>query len=296
VRDFEGKVAVVTGAASGMGYAFAERFAREGMKVVLADVERDALDAAVQRLRQQEHDVLGVIADVSSYEAVEALAQRAVETYGKVHVLCNNAGVGGGGGTYIWEHSLKDWQWTFGVNFWGVVYGIKVFLPLMLAHGEEGHVVNTASIAGLTAGAHLEIYGATKHAVTRISEALYLQLREINAKIGASVLCPGYVRTQIFTSSRNRPEEMWEEGAARPSAEELAERLREAEERIAQAGVIEPSEAAERVIEAMREERFWILPHDQFDDAIRRRYEGILERRNPVPQPPLFPMGAAAAR
>jgi NAD(P)-dependent dehydrogenase (short-subunit alcohol dehydrogenase family) len=288
VRELAGRVAVVTGAASGIGLAVAERFAREGMKVVLADVEEEALELAVQRLRQQEHDVIGVRTDVSRYEEVEALARRAVEAYGKVHVLCNNAGVGAGGGAYMWEHSLKDWEWTFAVNLWGVVYGIKAFLPLMLEHGEEGHVVNTASIAGITGGAHLEIYGATKHAVVRLSEALYLQLREIDAKVSASVLCPGYVRTAIFASVRNRPDEMWDGAAARPSAEELERRLREAHERVAPAGLIEPGEVAERVLEAVREDRFWILTHEQFDDAVRRRYEGILERRNPVLQPPLF--------
>ncbi len=166
MQDLTGKVAVITGAASGIGYAMAERFARDGMRVVLADVEQPALDTAVAGLRSAGHEVMGVVTDVSSAEAVEQLAQRTLDAYGKVHVLCNNAGVSGGKGSYraiIWEASLKDWQWITGVNYWGVVHGIRIFVPLMLQHGEEGHVVNTSSQAGLAPG--MGVYGATKHAV-----------------------------------------------------------------------------------------------------------------------------------
>ena len=287
MRDFEGRVAVVTGAASGLGRAFAERFAREGMRVVLADVEEGALDLAVQELQQAEHDVIGVLTDVSSPEAVEQLAARTLEAYGAVHVLCNNAGVGGGGqGARLWEHSLEDWRWTFGVNFWGVVHGIRTFLPIMLEQGEPAHVVNTASIAGLIGGAGLDIYGASKHAVVRISEALHLQLAELDAPVKASVLCPGFVNTNIGSSWRNRPDELWTDGV-RPSEEEL-ERRRQARQPAVQArtNVIEPGPVADQVVQAIRDEQFYILTHDDFDAGIRTRMENILRRRNPVTQQP----------
>ncbi|HWC29553.1 MAG TPA: SDR family NAD(P)-dependent oxidoreductase, partial [Dehalococcoidia bacterium] len=182
MQNFEGKVAVVTSAASGIGRALAERFANEGMRVVLADVEEPALETAVRELTQAEHEVIGVQTDVSKRESVEELARQAIDAFGKVHVLCNNAGVGGGRGL-LWEMTLNDWEWTFGVNFWGVLYGIRTFVPLMLSHGEEGHVVNTASMAGITPGGGP--YGVTKHAVVALSEGLYLNLRMIQAKIGA---------------------------------------------------------------------------------------------------------------
>ena len=169
MRDFEGKVAVVTGAASGMGRAFAQRFAEEGMRVVLADIEKPALDAAVAELRQQEHDVIGVQTDVSNIASVENLARETIAAYGKVHVVCNNAGVTKHTGEAVWELTDNDWQWLVGVNFWGVVHGIRVFVPLMLEHGEDAHVVNTASMAGLVVGSGA--YGAAKHAVVSFPRA-----------------------------------------------------------------------------------------------------------------------------
>ncbi len=288
MRDFEGRVAVVTGAASGIGRAFAERFGREGMKVVLADVERDALDAAVRELRTQELDVLGVVTDVSSPASVEGLAKQTLDAYGGVHLLCNNAGVLGdpdppdGPPTRLWEHSLKEWQWMFGVNVWGVVHGIHTFLPIMLAQDEPGHVVNTASVAGLTSGSRLGIYGATKHAVVRISEALYAQLTEIGAKVGASVLCPGGVETRIQLASRNRPDELRDE-APRLTPEQIAARERERTARRVYPQMA-PAEVAERVLRAVQEEQFYILTHDQHDDQIRERMEDIRLRRNPRPR------------
>jgi NAD(P)-dependent dehydrogenase (short-subunit alcohol dehydrogenase family) len=189
MQEFEGKVAVVTGAASGIGLAMASRFASEGMRVVLADVEAPALDAAVTRLRQQEHEVLGVVTDVSSESAVEALAQQTLDAYGGVHILCNNAGVGGGFTTAIWESSLKDWQWTMGVNLWGVVHGVHTFLPIMLEQDEPGHIVNTASSAGLMPGNR--IYGVTKHAVVALTEALWDGLIQRESKLRCSAPATG---------------------------------------------------------------------------------------------------------
>ncbi len=283
MRDFEGKVAVITGGASGMGRAFAERFAREGVKIVLADVEEEALNATVQQMQQAEHDVVGVLADVSSAQAVEELAEKALDAHGKVHLLFNNAGVGGGGeGAKLWEHSVEDWDWTFGVNLWGVVYGIKTFLPTMLEQGEEGHVINTASIAGLIGGPGLDIYGATKHAVVRVSEALHLQLAELDSPVKASVLCAGFVDTNIGTSWRNRLDELWTDGA-RLSDEELEQRrVARASVQATRTNVITPEVVADQVFEAVRDKQFYIITHDNFDDAIRTRMDNILERHNPI--------------
>jgi NAD(P)-dependent dehydrogenase (short-subunit alcohol dehydrogenase family) len=281
MQDFEGKIAVVTGAASGIGNALAERFARAGMKVVPADVEEPALEAAVRELKQREHDVIGVRTDVSSAESVEELARQTLAAYGKVHVLCNNAGVGGGRGL-VWQSSLQDWQWLLGVNFWGVVHGIRAFLPIMLAQGEEGHVVNTASLAGLTAGSG--IYGVTKHAVVSLSEALHLQLQLIQSKISVSALCPGFVRTNITNASRNRPAELQNEDE--PPLDGVEEEIRAAMERAVQGGLA-PAEVAEIVLDAIRKEQFWILTTDEFDGAVRGRVDGILARRNPELQLPL---------
>lgn len=293
MQSFEGRVAVVTGAASGMGRAFAERFAHAGMKVVLADVEQEALHAAVQELKQREFDVLGVRTDVARPDAVEDLARQALDAYGKVHILCNNAGVAadsevgsllGGPVVPMWEQSLADWEWTFAVNFWGVVHGIRTFLPIMLAQDDEGHILNTASIAGLTSGARLPIYGATKHAVVRISEALHLQLAGMQSKLKVSVLCPGGVNTRIALASRNRPGEAWDDAAPRPTAAELAGREQQWAARTGPTGM-PPEAVAETVFQAIQDERFYILTHAEYDDAIRARTENILGRHNPELRP-----------
>jgi NAD(P)-dependent dehydrogenase (short-subunit alcohol dehydrogenase family) len=289
MRTFENRVAVVTGAASGMGRAFAERFARAGMKVVLADIEEDALQATVQTLRQGEFDVIGVRTDVGKADAVADLARQALDAYGKVHIVCNNAGVAadaeairllGGPPVRMWEQPLKDWEWTFAVNFFGVVHGIRTFVPIMLEQGEEGHIVNTASIAGLTSGAGLPIYGASKHAVVRISEALHAQLTEIGAPVKVSVLCPGGVNTRIALASRNRPEEYWDADATRPASDELEQR-EVTWAALTGARGLAPETVAERVFQAIEQEQFYILTHDEFDGAIRTRMENILARRNP---------------
>ena len=199
MREFEGKIAVVTGAASGMGRAFAERFARAGMHVVLADIEEEALKTAVRELEQEEHRVIGVVTNTMSRDSVQALARRAIDEFGKVHIVCNNAGVtsrgdaGAAGRRGVWEIPQSDWDWLLGVNFWGVLYGLQVFIPHMLEHGEEGHIVNTASLAGLIPGGGA--YGVTKHGVLALSEGLYRDLKARDARIGASVLCPGFVNT-----------------------------------------------------------------------------------------------------
>jgi NAD(P)-dependent dehydrogenase (short-subunit alcohol dehydrogenase family) len=278
MKDFEGKVAVVTGAASGIGLGMATRFAQEGMKVVLADVEQPALDAAVLQLQRAEHQVIGVHADVSDGKSVDALAKAALDAYGAVDVLCNNAGVGGGRGL-LWESTMKDWQWVFGVNFWGVLHGIRTFVPIMLSQGEEGHIVNTASLAGLAPGSG--IYAVTKHAVVSLTEALNANLRMIQSKIGVSCLCPGFVKTNILNAERNRPTEWSNEGAEAPlnPAEEM---FRKYMEDSVAAGMA-PEQVGDIVLQGIRDDRFWILTSEQFDTVVQMRMESILSRTNPAP-------------
>jgi NAD(P)-dependent dehydrogenase (short-subunit alcohol dehydrogenase family) len=271
--DFEGKVAVVTGAASGMGRAFAERFAKAGMKVVLADVEAPALETAIADLRRAEHDVIGVVTDVSKQEAVADLARRATDVYGRIHVLCNNAGVDGFLGT-IWESTPRDWQWTFGVNFWGIVHGVEAFLPGMLAHGEEGHIVNTASATAVVPAN--TIYGITKQATLAYSETVYTHLKQQGANIGVTCLCPGIVNTKIFYAGRNRPDELRDET---PEQERDAARRNALRERIAHGA--QPSEVAEIVVNAIRRQQFYLLTDDEWDEGARRRGEAILARGVP---------------
>jgi NAD(P)-dependent dehydrogenase (short-subunit alcohol dehydrogenase family) len=279
MRDFEGKVAVVTGGASGIGLGMATRFAEQGMKVVLADVEEPALEAAVTRLRQAEHDVLGVVTDVSKPESVEALARKTLDAYGKVHVLCNNAGVGGGAGGAIWEATLKDWQWTLGVNLWGVIYGIHTFVPIMLEQDEEGHVVNTASMAGITPSNRP--YSISKHGVVSLSEALHEGLRDRGAKVHCSCLCPGVINTNIMFGSRNRPPELINPGREQPTEREM--RRSNAVHKYAVEKGMDPLEVGDMVVEAIRNEQFWILTHPDWDNIIRTRVDDILARRNPTP-------------
>jgi NAD(P)-dependent dehydrogenase (short-subunit alcohol dehydrogenase family) len=281
MKDFRGKVAVVTGAASGIGFALANRFARNGMKVVMADVEEPALEGAVASMRRQNHDVTPVVTDVAKLQDIEALAEKALSAYGKVHILCNNAGVGGLFTVPIWETTHKDWQWTVGVNLMGPVNGIRTFVPIMLRQDEEGHIVNTASIAGLTTGSR--IYGVTKHAVVALSEALYTNLRQVDAKIGVSVLCPNMVQTKMPYAYRNRPPELLDESNAPPPPAErdMADRLFK---RTQEEGM-PPHEAAELVLNAIKDDQFWVLTSDESHEAIRARAESIVNRTNPPARP-----------
>jgi NAD(P)-dependent dehydrogenase (short-subunit alcohol dehydrogenase family) len=272
MRDLPGKVAVVTGGASGIGRAMGERFGREGMKVVLADIEQDALDATVRELRQAELDVIGVRCDVSRPDSVEALAQETLRQYGKVNLVCNNAGVFLGMKP-MWESTLKDWLWIVGVNLWGVIHGVRTFVPIMLESGEDGHIINTASQAGLVTAN--SIYSLTKHAVVALSEGLYLQLQQAGAPIGVSALCPLFVDTKIMASERNRPDELQNETG--PEAMPFGGVMRDS---------TPPSEQADYVLEALLEGRFYMFPFMQrVDDNVRARFEEIIERRNPVARP-----------
>jgi len=273
VIEFEGRTAVITGAASGIGLALATRFAEARMNVVLADIEKSALDRAVNSLEERQHRVTGVLVNTMLKDSVRALADRAVAEFGKVHILCNNAGVASRNepGQGVWELPDADWDWVMGVNFYGVLYGLQAFVPHMLAHGEAGHIVNTASLAGLLPGGGP--YGVSKHGVLALSEGLHRDLKLRGAAIGASVLCPGFVNTQIFDSERNRPSDLTPPGTATGGMPEAA--------RAMLAMGKQPSDIAEAVFESIRDNRFYILPHPAWDASVRARVEHVLGRREP---------------
>lgn len=273
-----GRVAVVTGAASGIGLGLSERFAAEGMSVVMADVEAPALQEAAGKLSGQGATVLPVIADVSSAEQVAALRDQAVGAFGAVHLLCNNAGVGGPTGP-LWLVGAGDWEWVLGVNLGGVINGIRAFVPLLLEQ-DAAHIVNTASIFGVFAGA-LGPYGISKHGIVALSETLYFQFRALGSRVGVSVLCPGAVRTNFGTSARNRPAKAGPTLAPSQAERAGAERFRE----LALTGR-EPSEVAAIVVDAIRNGRFYILTSANRNEAVRRRAEEILAG---IPPAPPFP-------
>jgi NAD(P)-dependent dehydrogenase (short-subunit alcohol dehydrogenase family) len=279
MKDFKDKVAVVTGGASGIGRGLAERFASEGMKIVLADVEEKALKQAEAEFREKGVDVLGVQTDVSKPEALEKLAQETLDAFGGVHIVCNNAGVAGAWGP-IWENTLDDWNWIMGVNLWGVIHGMRTFLPIMLKQDEEGHIVNTASLAGLMTGSG--IYGVTKQAVVALSESMFNDLKLANAKIGVSVLCPGWVNTSILDAARNRPAELAHTAVPQVDAERL-QAMEEAVRNFLKTGK-SPAEIADQVLQAIRDEKLYVITHPEMDFIFRDRFEKIMARENPVPR------------
>ena len=276
MNTLRGRVAVVTGAASGIGLALAERFATEGMKVVMADIEAPALDAAAEGLRRKGATVLATRVDVASPEDVERLARETYAAFGAAHVLCNNAGVAVLGAVH--EHTLADWQWVINVNLWGVIHGVRAFLPRMLGGGDEGHIVNTASMAGLTTAPFMSVYDVTKHGVVALSESLYKEMQVTGAPIGVSVVCPGLINTSIMRSSRNRPEELAETGKTGPGAQTFGQAL---SDRLATG--YPPSEVAEQVVQGIREGRFYIVPaQPEVKAGIAIRAQDLLALRNPT--------------
>jgi len=278
MKEFKDKVAVVTGAASGIGRAMAERFAAEGMKVVLADIDEGALAETAAEMEAKGATVLTVRTDVSAFDDVAALANKAVDAFGAVHVLCNNAGVSVGG--MSWERTLKDWQWVLGVNLWGVIHGHQAFVPIMLEQDTEGHIVNTASMAGLTSIPMHGVYQVTKHGVVTLSETLHHELAMTGAKVKVSVLCPGWVNTRIGDSDRTRSADLQNEAAEptmRPEEEAFDKFARQA-----LAEGLSPQQVADDVFRAIRDERFYILTHPEWNDFIRTRMEDILEGRSPT--------------
>jgi len=270
-----GKVAAVTGAASGLGRAMALAFARQGMHLALADVDEKNLAETKRMARELGVDTVAMRVDVSQSDEVEGFAARSIEALGRVHVLCNNAGVSPVGAA--WENTVADWEWTLGVNLWGVIHGIRAFVPHLIAQ-DEGHVVNTASVAGLISVPGMAVYNVTKHAVVTLSETLRHDLRLRNSRVGVSVLCPAYVPTGIADSERARPSAL----ANPPGNQSAAQRATEAMVKKAVAsGKISADQVADAVLDAIRRERFYILTHERIKPAIRARMEDVLEDRMP---------------
>ena len=278
MRNFENRVAVITGAGSGIGAALAWRFARAGMKIVVADIDLAAAAAMQEQLAAAGHAALAVRTDVADAAQVEALADAAWAAYGAVDILFHNARIVPAGRLRpIWEYPLEDWTWSLDVNLMGVVHGIRSFVPRMLAQGSEGHVVTTASVAGLISGSASVPYGAAKHAAVLATEALYAALRERGAPIGVTLLCPGLVNTQIYRAERNRPAQLQPAGGPAqeaPALRSIAPAL--------YAGAISPEQVAAQVFDAVSNDQLYALTTVNFDDAIRERSEAILARRNPV--------------
>ncbi|NYH19746.1 SDR family oxidoreductase [Paraburkholderia bryophila] len=296
--EFTGKVAVITGAASGFGRAFADKGAALGMKLVLADVNPEALALTVDALRAGGADAIGVPTDVASAAQVEALAQAALDAFGKVHLLFNNAGVGSGG--FLWESSVNDWSWVFGVNVMGVAHGVRVFTPIMLAQNEPAHIVNTASVAGLLSPPAMGIYNASKHAVVSLTETLYhdLQLAQAaqvtqaaeagqgagagagaaGALVGCSLLCPAFVPTGIANAERARPATLRNDSGPTRSQIAAGKQLH----RAVQSGKLSAADVADITFEAIAARRFYIITHPGIMATVELRHEDIEHLRNPT--------------
>lgn len=271
MKELSGKVAVVTGAASGIGLAMAERFGAEGMRVVLADIEADALRKIASQMRADGHDVSSIRVDVSNAAEIQELADFTLNKYGEVHIICNNAGVGMGGA--LWEHTVKDWEWLLGVNLWGVIHGIRTFVPIMMRQATECHIVNTASAAGLDARPWLGMYSASKYAVVAISEALRQELAMTGARIGVSVLCPAVVNTRIGAAERNRPAALSNESGAEvpPQAQAFGEAFR-----AMLASGIAPRDVADAIIDAIHNDRLYIFTNAETEARLRGRLDRML--------------------
>jgi len=275
MKEFKGKVAVITGAASGIGRGIAERCVSQGMKVVLADIDEADLTNAETELKTAGGTVLGVRTDVSKRSDVELLARQALDAFGQVHLLFNNAGVAAGGAP--WEATWNDWEWVIGVNLWGVIHGVKVFTPLMLAQKTECHIINTSSAAGLIVGGASAPYAVSKHAVVALSESLYLTLQQRNSLVTVSVLCPGLVRTNIANAERNRPAELRNEPVTlTPEMQAGLAAFKAAIE-----ASMPPLQVADVVFDAIKKGQFYILPHPEWTEVIQLRTDKLLRMENP---------------
>lgn len=280
MKNFNGKVAVITGGASGLGREFANRAAELGMKLVLADVQQDTLDQARIELEARGAEVLAMLCDVRKGEQVQALADATMEKFGAVHLVFNNAGVGSGG--LIWENSEADWEWVLGVNLWGVIHGVRIFTKLMLECAKndpafEGHVVNTASMAGLLNAPTMGVYNVSKHAVVSLSETLFHDLGLVNAPIGASVLCPYFVPTGISQSHRNRPEDV--KMTAGPTASQMAAQAMTV--KAVESGKVSAADVATITFDAIAAGQFYIYSHPGALGGVAERMDEIVHQRNP---------------
>jgi len=281
MQEFGGKVAVITGAASGIGFGIAKHCVGLGMKVVLADIEERALSAAKETLGAGDANLLAIVTDVSKSEQVDNLCQKTLDKFGAVHLLFNNAGVGAGLTT--WGSTLADWDWVINVNLKGVVHGIHTFVPVMLKQGGACRVINTASVAGLVSTAFSGPYTMSKHAVVSMSESLHNELTIIQSAVRVSVLCPGFVQTKIMDSARNRPDELVNPPFAVPPAPELIARLQRMRDKVEHGMSCE--RVAEQVFAAIREDRFYIVTHPEMREAIRQRAENVIAENNPCLPP-----------
>lgn len=280
MRDLNGKVAVITGGASGIGLAMAERFGREGMKLVIADIQQDAIDRSVAGLKAKNFEAVGVRTDVSKYEDVEALVSATIQAFGKVHVVVNNAGVSMTGPT--WQMSLDDWRWVMGVNFWGVVHGIKAFTPILIAQGEPAHIVNTASLASFVGIGIHSPYCASKAAVLSISQSIRSELVAELHPVGVSVVCPGMVATDIHRSWRNRPadhrpwsDREWADPEVRAHSDEV------------QGAGVSPEVIAEATVEAILQDRFYVF----YGDFVEPYLDSLLTPILKAGEPPVITWG-----
>ncbi|MFM9992974.1 MAG: SDR family NAD(P)-dependent oxidoreductase [Burkholderiaceae bacterium] len=281
-----GKTAVITGAANGIGLAIAERLLKAGMKVVIADIDPDSIDKQVSRLKSEGYPVEGKVTDVTSESSVRQLAEFTVSKFGNIHILCNNAGIGGGAADdkSLWEASISDWKWVLDINVWGVIHGIRVFTPLMLAHGQEGHIINTASMAGLIFGTSL--YSTSKHTVLALTEALYAQLKQENSKLVVSVLCPGAVNTNLNSNSnRIRPVDKKSDENSNLSIQDKTLQSKkfmstyQSTVQTKMAAGKEPSEIAEMLMQGLKNGDFYIMPSGPADDIVNERFKNIQARK-----------------
>lgn len=280
MKNFSQRVAVITGAASGFGREFARTGAQLGMRLVLADVQKEALAETAAELEAAGVEVITQICDVRKGEQVEALGRLAMTSFGAVHLVFNNAGVGAGG--LVWESTQADWEWVLGVNLWGVIHGVRVFTPLMLASAKddpsyEGHIVNTASMAGLLNPPTMGVYNVSKHAVVSLTESLYHDLSLVEAPIGASVLCPYFVQTGISQSHRHRPDDV--QAAAAPTVSQQVSQA--VLEKAVASGKVSAAEVAQRTFDAIRDQQFYIYSHPAALGNVQRRMEDIVTGRNP---------------
>jgi NAD(P)-dependent dehydrogenase (short-subunit alcohol dehydrogenase family) len=277
VKDLKDKVAVVTGAASGIGKALAERFARAGMRLALVDIEEEPLAETADALAREGAQVWTRLVDVSNAEAVDSLAAGVVEHFGTAHVVCNNAGVGGGAGP-MWELTLADWEFTLGPNLWGVIHGVRAFSKILMDQ-DEGHFVNTASMAGLVSAGRMGPYNVTKQGVVALSETLFADLAAAGSKVGVSVLCPGFVQSQIWNSDRVRPEHLKNDpkSEAQASGAAMQDMLRNVIE-----NAMPASQVADRVHDAILENRLYILTHEATAPMLTERIRVMLSGENPA--------------
>lgn len=282
LNEFSNKTAVITGAGSGLGLECARLGAQRGMNLVLADVQQDALDQAAAQMRELGAQVVAMRVDVASAPQVEALGQTTLERFGAPHLVLNNAGVGAGG--LIWENTLQDWEWVLGVNLMGVAHGVRVFTPMMLqaaAHdaGWRGHIVNTASMAGLVNAPNMGVYNVSKHAVVALSETLFQDLALVTDQIGASVLCPFFVPTGISQSARNRPNALTPAHAVATRSQIINQAM---SDKAVGSGKVSAAEVALKLFDAVGRNQFYIFSHPQALQSVRTRMEDIAQERNPT--------------